>query len=81
MLCTGQLWLYFKLSASVRAEFGGFKILYWTGDFDEELSFGNEFISREIVLTTPSTAVYNNFLYSYLSEIPFLLLRRLVHQK
>lgn len=56
-------------------------ILNWAGDFDEELTFGNEFVSREIVLTTPLTAVYNNFLNSYLSEIPFLLLRGLVRQE
>lgn len=56
-------------------------ILNWAGDFDEELTFGNEFVSREIVLTMPSTAVYNNFLNSYLSEIPFLLLLGLVCQE
>lgn len=69
------------LSPSVRAEFGIFMILSCAGDFDKELTLGNEFVSREIVLTTPSTAVYNNFLNSYLSEMPFLLLRGLVSQE
>lgn len=58
-----------------------FIIPNWTGAFDEELTFGNEFESCEIVLTTQSTAVYNHFLNSYLSEIPFLLLRGLVRQE